>query len=150
MENKCTIFSETIYTRVFKGRTWMLHVKEHHRIYDNIRYGHQCCHLESFISWYEPRRKFNKTALIFAKSQWCSVWIKFVSKNNNCDWFRTNDIIICWMSMTRLKYRNRGRNIHFQLSPLLYIYAIMVWANSVDPDQPAYSCCMIRVCTVGF
>jgi hypothetical protein len=29
-----------------------------------------------------------------------------------------------------------------------YIYAFMAYANTVDPDQPAHLCHLIRICTV--
>jgi hypothetical protein len=35
-------------------------------------------------------------------------------------------------------------------NPFLHIYTFMAWANSVDPDQMAHPCNLIRICTFHF
>lgn len=40
--------------------------------------------------------------------------------------------------------------LNCHVNSFLHIYAFIVGANGVDPDQLAHPCCQIRVCTVGF
>jgi hypothetical protein len=45
---------------------------------------------------------------------------------------------------------NQRRKISNCINPLLHIYTFIALTNSVDPDQPAHSCCLPRICTVHF
>jgi hypothetical protein len=52
------------------------------------------------------------------------------------------------LSVGEIELHNVPSQQQQQDNPLLHIYTCI--ATSVDPDQPAYPCCLIRICTVRF